>query len=139
MKRGSLIIVGLFLVTATLVAHHSVSGEFDGGKTIEFTGTVKAVQWLNPHIYTQVEAKDAAGKVNLWRVEGGPPNALFRQGWRKDSLKPGTVVTFKGIRGRNPDSINLNGQLALPDGTKLWVGEAPVTRPAFSLPLELQF
>ena len=125
MRRSSLIIVGLFLVTATVMAHHSVSGEFDGGKTIEFTGKVVAVQWLNPHIYTQVEAKDTDGKTMVWRVEGGPPNSLFRQGWRKDSLKPGTVVKFKGIRGRNPDSVNLNGQLALADGTKLWNGQAP--------------
>ena len=125
MRRSSLIIVSLLLVTATVLAHHSVSGEFDGGNPIEFTGTVKAVQWLNPHIYTQVETKDASGKIQLWRVEGGAPNSLFRQGWRKDSLKPGMVVKFKGIRGKNPDSINVNGQLSSADGAKLWVGPAP--------------
>jgi hypothetical protein len=119
---------GLLMASAGVFAHHSVSGEFDGGKPIEFTGTVKMVQWLNPHIYTQVETKDASGKAQLWRVEGGAPNSLFRQGWRKDSLKPGLVVTFKGIRGKNPESVNVNGQLSSRDGTKLWTGKGPASR-----------
>ena len=116
---------GLLLATASVFAHHSVSGEFDGGKILDFTGTVKSVEWLNPHIYTRVEVTDASGKTMVYRVEGNPPNTLFRQGWRKDSLKPGTVVKFKGIGARNPDSVNANGQLSLPDGTKLWAGKGP--------------
>ena len=119
---------GLLLATAGVLAHHSISGEFDGGRPVEFTGTVKAVEWLNPHIYTQVEVKEADGKLNSYRVEGGAPNSLYRNGWRKDSLKPGTMVSFKGIRGRNPDSINVNGKLSLPDGTKVWEGKGPQTQ-----------
>ena len=116
---------GLLMASAGLFAHHSVSGEFDQGQPIEFTGTVKMVQWLNPHIYTQVEAKDTTGTVKVWRVEGGAPNALYRQGWRKDSLKPGMPVTFKGIRGKNPESVNVNGQLSSADGKRLWNGPGP--------------
>jgi hypothetical protein len=129
MKRGLLSVfagAALLMGSASAFAHHSVSGEFDAGTPIEFTGTVKAVQWLNPHIYTQVETKDASGKVQMYRVEGGAPNALFRQGWRKDSVKPGVEVKFKGIRGKNPDSINVNGALTLAaDGKKLWMGPGP--------------
>ena len=117
----------LVVVSGSMFAHHSVSGEFDQGQPIEFTGTVKAVQWLNPHIYTQVEAKDTSGNVKVWRVEGGAPNALYRQGWRKDSLKPGMSVTFKGIRGKNPESVNVNGQLSSADGKKLWNGPGPAS------------
>ena len=52
---------------------------------------------MNPHIYTHVEVKGADGKPVVYRVEGGPPNALFRQGWRMDSLKIGDTVTVHGI------------------------------------------
>ena len=116
---------GLLLVTTTVLAHHSVSAEFDANKPVEFTGTVKIVEWVNPHIYTQVEVKEADGKVTVYRVEGGPPNPLFRNGWRKDSLKPGTVISFKGTRAKNPESMNVNGRMTMPDGKVAWQGEAP--------------
>ena len=72
-----------------LPAHHSTAAEFDTGKPITFTGTVKKVQWMNPHIYTHVEVRSANGSTLVYRVEGGPPNALYRQGWRMDTLKAG--------------------------------------------------
>src|SRR5262245_37788092 len=119
-----LLVASLLLMTMTLVAHHSVSAEFDPNKTVEFTGgVVKVVEWTNPHIYTQVEVKGADGKATMYRVEGNPPNSLFRSGWRKDSLKPGTIVSFKGIRAKNPASINVNGKMTLPDGKVAWQGE----------------
>lgn len=125
MRRTFLVAGGLLLATATMVAHHSVSAEFDPNKPIEFTGTVKVVEWLNPHLYTQVEVKGSDGKVTMYRIEGGAPNGLFRNGWRKESVKPGTVVTFKGTRAKNPESMNVNGRMTLPDGKVAWQGDGP--------------
>src|SRR5262245_40310909 len=88
-----LIGLGLAVVSATLVAHHSVSAEFDTSKKITFTGTVKKLDWGNPHIYIHVEAKAADGKLIVYKVEGGPPNSLYRSGVRPDLLKLGTMVT----------------------------------------------
>ena len=118
----SLVVVGLLLGTMTAVAHHSVSAEFDNNKPVEFAGVVKAVEWTNPHIYTQVEVQEN-GKAVVYRVEGGAPNAMFRTGWRKDSVKIGTKVTFKGIRAKNPTSYNVNGAMMLPDGKRAWSGD----------------
>src|SRR6185295_19529021 len=84
---------GLLVASMTLVAHHSVSAEFDTTKKVTFTGTVKKVDWMNPHIYVHVEVKEPDGKVIVYKVEGGAPNALYRQGTRPESLPPGTVVT----------------------------------------------
>ena len=109
--------VGLLLVSATIVAHHSVSAEFDATNRITFTGTVKRVDWGSPHIYIHVETKGSDGKLVVYKVEGGAPNPLYRSGVRPDSLKIGTIVTCTNCsRSKNPDSPNVNGRLTLQDG-----------------------
>jgi hypothetical protein len=111
------------LMTLPALAHHSVSAEFDEHKPITFTGTVKRVEWMNPHIYTQVETKTPDGKTVVYRVEGGPPNSLYRQGWRKDSLKVGDKVTVTGLRAKIADSMNIGqATITTADGRKMFGG-----------------
>jgi len=108
-------------LASPLAAHHSVSAEFDTTKPVTFTGKVTKVEWMNPHIYTNVEAKDPDGKVVVYRVEGGPPNALFRQGWRRETIKPGDVVTVSGIKAKNPASMNVGvATITTADGKVLY-------------------
>jgi len=108
---------GLLLASLTVVAHHSVSAEFDTTKKVTFTGTVKKIDWMNPHIYTHVEVKESDGKVLVYKVEGGAPNALYRQGIRPEQLPVGTVVTCTNCsRSKSPTSMNVNGRLTLQDG-----------------------
>jgi Family of unknown function (DUF6152) len=103
-----LLLAGALMVIASPAsAHHSITAEFDTTKTVTFTGTVKKVEWSNPHIYTQVEVKNPDGSMVVYRVEGGPPNALYRQGWRKDTLKVGDVVTVTGNRAKIATSMNI--------------------------------
>ena len=112
---------GLVVAAATsLVAHHSLSAEFDVNKPITFTGTITQVDWTNPHIYTHVEVTGTDGSKIVYKVEGGAPNSLFREGLRKETLQTGSVVTVTGLRAKNPTSTNI-GQavIVLPDGRKL--------------------
>jgi len=113
-----LLLAGALLVMASPVsAHHSITAEFDTTKTITFTGTVKKVEWQNPHIYTDVEVKNPDGATVVYRVEGGPPNALYRAGWRKDTLKVGDVVTVTGNRAKIATSMNIGqAQIKTADG-----------------------
>jgi hypothetical protein len=115
---------GLLSAAAPSLAHHAVSAEFDRNKPITFTGTVKKVDWMNPHIYTHIEAKDASGKTVVYQVEGGAPNALFRNGWRPDSLKIGEVVTVSGSRAKSEESFRVSGTITKADGTRVWGGAA---------------
>ena len=81
-------------IAAPLLAHHSAA-MFDPDKRTEITGTVKELQWTNPHIWIQVNVKNKAGAVEEWSFEGGSPNSLSRQGWRKTTFVPGTEVTIR--------------------------------------------
>ena len=111
----------LSLAPAPLSAHHSISAEFDQSKPVTFTGTIKKVDWTNPHIYTHVEVKNPDGTLTVYKVEGGPPNALFRQGWRKDTLKVGDTVTVSGIRAKNPHSMNIGvATITTSDGKRVF-------------------
>jgi hypothetical protein len=118
--------VGLLASATPVVAHHSVSAEFDTTKTISFTGKVKEVNWGNPHIYTSVEATDPdTGKPVVFRVEGGAPNALFRAGWRKDTVKIGETVKVTGNRAKNPESTNIGQATILNEaGKRVYAGNA---------------
>jgi hypothetical protein len=89
------------LLTATVVlvaarplaAHHSAA-MFDDTKVVELSGTVKALQWTNPHVWLQVVVEDQ-GRPTEWSFEGGSPNSLSRQGWRSTTFKAGDVVTVR--------------------------------------------
>ncbi len=122
MKRNFLplltLIVGVLALVVPVMAHHSISAEFDTTKPIKFTGKVKSVDWMNPHIYVNIEATDpASGKVTVYQVEGGPPNSLFRQGWRKDTLKAGDLVEVSGVRAKKPESNRVGtAQIKMTDG-----------------------
>ena len=123
--------VGVLVSAAPVVAHHSVSAEFDTTKTITFSGKVKEVNWGNPHIYTIIEATDPdSGKLATFRVEGGAPNSLFRNGWRKDTLKIGETVKVTGNRAKNPESTNIGQATILSEkGLRVFNGQNAAAQP----------
>ena len=113
------------LVSAqALSAHHSFAAEFDRNSPVTLTGSVTRVDWGNPHIWVFMDVKDDTGKVSNWGVEGGAPNALFRNGWRKDSLKVGDIVTVEGFRGRDGSQRANANRVTLPDGRRVFAGSS---------------
>jgi hypothetical protein len=122
-RAAVLMAFGALAVVTPARAHHSISAEFDSSKPVSFTGTVKKVEWTNPHIYTQIETKGPDGKIIVYRVEGGAPNSLYRSGWRKETLKVGETVTVTGIRAKREDSMNVgSATITTSDGRRMFAG-----------------
>src|SRR6266481_7575079 len=105
MRLSSSILCGLAFVllsaAAPVLAHHGFAVEFDQKNPVTLAGIVTKMEFMNPHIYFYVDVKGKDGKVVNWAFEGGPPNVIYRQGWRKDTLKPGDVVMVKGFRAKD--------------------------------------
>jgi len=129
------VIVGVGLLAASQRgwAHHAFSAEFDANKPVKLQGTVTKMDWVNPHAWIYIDVKKADGTVEKWMIEGGTPNAMFRRGFTKDSLKAGTEIVVDGYQAKN-GTLRANGRdLRLPDGRTLFVGSsgtgAPDERP----------
>ena len=81
------------------------------------TGKVTKVEWMNPHTFFYIDVTDEkTGKVTNWGMEMGSPNILMRNGWRRDTMKVGDVVTVTGSLAKdgtptgNANSVMLNGK-----------------------------
>jgi len=120
---ASLALAGLVSAQA-LSAHHSFAAEFDRNSPVTLTGSVTRVDWGNPHIWVFMDVKDDTGKVSNWGVEGGAPNALFRNGWRKDSLKVGDTVTVEGFKSKDGLPRANANRVTLPDGRRVFAGSS---------------
>lgn len=121
---GVLAVAVLPPLVGSVAAHHSFDAEFDRNKPITLQGSVTKVEWTNPHIWVFIDVKDASGTVANWGVEGGAPNALFREGWRKDSVKFGDMLTVEGFLARD-NSLRANAvRVTLPDGRRVFAGSS---------------
>lgn len=135
-----------------LAAHHSFSAEFDATREVRATGAVTEVEWQNPHAWIHVSVTELcqrraaprgsdaveeewacrtpnADEGTAWAFELGSPNGLMRQGWTRNSLKPGDVVTISGTRARD-GSTNSNARtVTTADGIRLFAGSSENATP----------
>ncbi len=127
----SLIVVGVVIAGgAPIVAHHAFSAEFDGNRPITLRGTVVKMEWVNPHSWITMEVKSPDGKVEAWEVEAGAPNAMFRRGFRKDSLQPGTEIVIEGFRAKSGKNMANGRDITFAaDGRKLFMGSSGTGAP----------
>ena len=121
--------IGMAGAEVSLSAHHAFAAEFDAKKPVTFTGKVTTMEWINPHVWIHVDVARAGGTVESWAIEGGAPANLFRRGFTKASLQPGTEIVVDGYQAKD-GSRRANGrELTLPDGRKLFVGSSGTGAP----------
>lgn len=121
--------VGLLWAAVPVLAHHAFSAEFDANRPIKLQGTVTRMEWINPHAWIHIDVKKPDGTVEKWMIEGGTPNTLFRRGFSKTSLLPGTEILVDGYQAKD-GSMKGNGRdVTFPDGRKLFLGSSGTGAP----------
>jgi hypothetical protein len=111
-------------------AHHAFAAEFDAKQPVKFEkAVVTKMEWTNPHTWIHVDVTMPDGRKEAWAIEAGTPNVLFRRGFTKDALKPGTAIIIDGYRAKD-GSHRANGRnLTLPGGQTLFLGASGTGAP----------
>ena len=92
---------GMLLAVAPMWAHHAFAAEFDSKQPVKFKGVVTKMEWTNPHVWIHLDVKQPDGTIEKWSVEAGTPNVLFRRGFTKQALLPGTEIVVDGYRSKD--------------------------------------
>jgi hypothetical protein len=89
-------------------------------KLVTVKGTVEKIEWANPHPMFTVQVRDA-GKTETWLIGGPAINRMEANGWTKDTIKPGDVVTGTGYQFSDGQKIVRLERLVLADGKEMKV------------------
>ena len=125
----AILVLVLCGAVTSVSAHHAFAAEFDGNKPVTFKGTITKMEWINPHCWLHIDVQNPDGTVQNWAVEAGTPSVLFRRGFTKESLVPGTQIVIDGYQAKD-GSHRANGRdLTFPDGRKLFMGSSGTGAP----------
>ena len=113
------------LIGVPASGHHSVALQFDMSREVTITGRIVEMEWRNPHAWLHVEVEGETGRPEMWRVEFGGANSLYRRGWRRDDLPVGTEVTIHGLPARDGSRQMEGDEVTLEDGRSLFSGSGP--------------
>src|ERR1044072_855501 len=62
----ALALIGLLLATVPVAAHHAIAAQYDMDKAGEWTGTLKKMEFINPHSMLHLDVTGPDGKTTEW-------------------------------------------------------------------------
>ena len=114
---SAMVTLALVSGAASLSAHHSWPVNMD--KLVTVKGTVMQFEWANPHPMITLEVKTDDGKVEKWLIGGPAINRMEANGWTKDTVKPGDVLTGTGYQFSDGQKIIRLDRVVFADGKEM--------------------
>lgn len=115
---SAILMLSILLYPDILLAHHS-HATIDNNDVRVLTGVVVKYGWAMPHVYLKVRAPNLDGELVEYSIEMGNPPSLVRQGWSKESLKSGDVITWQGAHDKNKSRNYSTAEWVEKDGIRL--------------------
>jgi uncharacterized protein DUF6152 len=106
MKRWALVVVGIAILCAPVLGHHSFALMYIEADTIEVEGDIVEFQYRNPHSWIFIlgqENRDAFARPKTFGAEWTGTSGLERIGVTKNTLKPGDNVRIWASPNRDPN------------------------------------
>jgi len=100
-NRAAISLAGILLLAGAAWGHHSFAAEFDSRKPISITGVITKLDWVNPHAYVYLDAKDGSGATVHWSFQTLPPSMMRARGVSRDLLAVGQTVTISGFGAKD--------------------------------------
>jgi hypothetical protein len=115
LRLAAALSVAVFTAPSPVLAHHSFA-MFDANQTVDAIGTVKELQWGNPHTWLEVIVQNPDKTEKPLSLELNGLGGLRRNGWKPGSLKPGDKVTVTYHPMRDGTSAGQLLQVVTEDG-----------------------
>jgi hypothetical protein len=105
-----------FAEAGPVYAHHSASSEYDVNRTVQVTGVMTQMEWINPHAEMHMDVKNASGVITPWIISFAGLSKLRLEGMNRSTLTVGTKYTVIGNPGKRGLHKLLVNSLTFPDG-----------------------
>ena len=89
-------VLGIFMAGSPLVAHHSWPVGYS--KLVTVKGTVTEFSWQNPHPMITLDVRTDDGRAEKWMVGGPAINRMEANGWTRNTIKVGDMLTGIGYQ-----------------------------------------
>lgn len=125
---SALAVCGILTVAVPALAHHAVAAQYDMDKQGEWTGTLKKMEFINPHSMLHLDVTNPDGTKTEWVFQTTAVGALRQRGLARTgpgSLEVGAKYTVKGFPARNGNPMGFMKTLVFPDAKEVlfWFGD----------------
>ena len=124
-RFGATVATLALVLAIPVAAHHAVAAQYDIKKPIEVTGSLKKMEFINPHSMLHLDVANPDGTTTTWMFQTNSSGTLRQRGLARGSLEPGARYTVKGYAARNGGPMGLLRTLVFPDGREVvvWFGD----------------
>ncbi len=119
----TVVVATVLTLAVPAFAHHGRGQTYAMDEELTLRGQVTEVVWRNPHVLYYVDVDDGDGNVVNWAFENGGVSQLAREGYHRNSLRVGQVITAVVHPARNGAPTSIVVRVILPDGSEMMCRE----------------